>query len=49
MCKSLLDKFIIIVFNFLINNVIKSNKDIVIYANIVRHFCARNSKIKNRK
>ena len=47
MCKSLLDKFIIIVFNFLINNVVESNKDIVIYVNFVRYSCVRNSKIKD--
>ncbi len=47
MCKSLLNKFIIIAFNFLINIVVKSNKDIVIYVNIVRYSCVKNSKIKD--
>jgi len=47
MCKFLLDKFIIIVFNFLINNVVKSNKDIVIYVNIICYFCIKDSKIKD--
>ena len=49
MYKSLLNKFIIIASNLLINNVVKNNKDIVIYANIVCYFCARDSKIKDRK
>ncbi len=47
MCKFLLDKFIIIVFNFLINNVVKSNKHIVIYVNIICYFCIKDSKIKD--
>ncbi len=45
----MLDKFIIIAFNLLINNIIKSNKDIVIYVNIVRYSCVRDNKIKNQK
>jgi len=45
----LLDKFIIVVFNLLINNVVKSNKDIVIYVNIVCYSCARDNKIKDWK
>jgi len=47
MCKSLLDKFMLIIFNFLINNVVKSNRDIVMYNNIVYHSCARDSKIED--
>jgi len=47
MCKSLLNKFILIIFNLLINNVVESNKDIVIYNNIVCYSCARDNKIEN--
>jgi len=45
----LLDKFIIVVFNLLINNIVKNNKNIVIYVNIVCYSCAKDSKIKNWK
>jgi len=31
----------------LINNIVKSNKDIVIYINIVCYSCAKDSKIKD--
>ncbi len=47
MCKLLLNKFIIIIFNFLINNVVESNKDIIIYVNIVCYSCVKDNKIKN--
>ncbi len=47
MYKLLLDKFIIVVFNLLINNIVKSNKDIIIYINIVCYSCIRDNKIKN--
>jgi len=49
MYKSLLDKFILIIFNFLINNIVKNNRDIVIYNNIVCYSCARDNKIENRE
>ncbi len=45
----MLDKFIIVVFNLLINNIVKNNKNIVIYVNIVCYSCAKDSKIKNWK
>jgi len=37
----------IIVFNFLTNNVVESDKDIVIYVNIVRHSCVKDNKIED--
>jgi len=49
MCKSLLNKFMLITFNFLINNVVKSNRDIVMHNNIVCYSCAKDNKIKNQE
>jgi len=45
----LLNKFILIVFNFLINNIVESNKDIVIYNNILCYSCARDNKIEEQE
>jgi len=47
MCKSLLNKFMLITFNFLINNVVESNRNIVIHNNIVCYSCAKDNKIKD--
>jgi len=49
MYKSLLDKFMLIIFNLLTNNIVKSNRDIVMHNNIIYYSCAKDNKIKNRK
>jgi predicted metal-binding protein len=49
MCKSLFDKFILIISNLLINNIVENDKDIVMYNNIVCYSCTRDSKIKKQK
>ncbi len=49
MSMSLLDKFMLITFNLLINNVVESNRDIVMHSNIVCHSCARDNKIEEQE
>ncbi len=43
------DKFILVIFNLLINNIVKSNKDIIMHNNIVCYFCVKDNKIKEQK
>ena len=49
MCKSLLNKFMLMTFNLLINNVVVNDKDIVMHNNIVCYSCAKDNKIKERE
>jgi len=45
----LLDRIILIISSFLINNIVKDNRSTVLYSNIVWYFCAKDSKIKEQK